>query len=258
MKIGFCVLAKNLLKKKAFIDEMIEFGFNHIEIGLDEIKDWEYITEFLKEDKKISIGIHMPMEMNPCELISQISEAWISFFQQCIDTGCNYNIKYYNLHMGYGLENKILGNRQRYIEKQVDFFESLKIDQKKTFISIENTYSKSGDLITLGNRLSDFKYLLEKNKNLSFCYDVGHDLINKDDYIESLSDSLKIIHISTNDGRNDLHLGINKKGLFEISKLKKIIQYKKLEYIVLEILEEDLKDSFKILENQMINGVKLT
>ena len=79
MRIGISALIFNL-KEALQICEKNE-DINHIEIGIDNLKDCEELKKFESEIKKLnlSVGIHLPMELNPCEDIEFIREKWIEF-----------------------------------------------------------------------------------------------------------------------------------------------------------------------------------
>lgn len=251
MKIGFSILARKIESSKHVIDEMIGIGFNHIEVGIDDIEEWKYIKRLKVKRKDISIGIHMPMEMNPSESIECIRRSWASFFEEIIRRGNEINIAYYNLHMGYGIKKRLLNNRENYLQKQVCFFEGLVNKVDCGFISLENTYFESGEMVRLGYQESDFDYVFNRNDKLEFCYDTGHSLISGGRWNGNCKDRMKIAHLSNNDGISDCHWGINKKGKFNLDDLIGISKNKGLEFIICEMAEQDLKASFKIIKDKL-------
>ncbi|CAH2212300.1 sugar phosphate isomerase/epimerase family protein [Tepidibacter aestuarii] len=225
---------------------------NHIEVGIDNLEDWNYLYQTKDEFTKnnISIGIHMPMELNTCDPIKKASEFWLDYFYENYKIGKEFNVKYYNLHLGYGLKNKVEKNRIEYLNNTVNFLSKLLNNIEDTDIYIENTYSKNGDLINLGNKVSDFEYLFENvtKYSLGFCYDIGHNLINKDDYLSRLSNNIRLIHLSDNDGNEDLHLGLSENGLLTKKDIKDVLEINNNEYLVFEMNTKYINESIKFIQ----------
>lgn len=245
MKIGISALKFNL--REALDICRKNKKINHIEVGLDNLEDIEALKKY-KEDinnLNLSISIHLPMELNTCEDIKYIRNSWIDFICKMDEIlSLDFDIKYYNIHLGYIMSNRLQKNRKKYLQNTVEFLNDDKLQNifQTKIISIENTYSKNGDFSNVGNCVDDFKYILEniKNKNIFFCYDTGHDLINQSDY-NQIFYKTKIIHFSDNDGKEDLHVGY-KKGILEFNIFKKI---KKInpDYLILEINFDDIEDT---------------
>lgn len=247
MKIGISALkfnledALNICKKNKKI--------THIEMGLDNLEDIEALKKY-KEDIKnlnLTLSIHLPMELNTCEDIKYIRNSWIDFICEMDDIlSFNFDIKYYNAHLGYIMTSRLDKNRQKYLNNTVEFLNDKKLNQKLNdkFLSIENTYSKKGDFSNVGNSADDFNYIFNKieNNNVYFCYDTGHDLINPSNY-DKLYNKTRIIHFSDNDGLEDLHLGY-KKGILDSQVFKKI-QKINPDYLILEMNFNDIENTLK-------------
>ncbi|WGX76021.1 hypothetical protein QJS64_00630 [Paraclostridium bifermentans] len=58
-----------------------------------------------------------------------------------------------------------------------------------------------------------------------------------------------MIHLSDNDGKEDLHVGIGK-GILDLESLKNLMSMK-IQYAVFEIKYEDIDESIKVLERFM-------
>ncbi len=236
------------IKEKIKICQKLKF--NHIEVGIDNLEDWDYLyhnkDEFTKND--ISIGIHMPMELNTCDPITRANEFWLDYFHENYKKGKTLNVKYYNLHLGYGIENKVKKNRIDYLNNTISFLLKILNNVDDVDIYIENTYSKNGDLINLGNKVADFEYLFKNvtKYNLGFCYDTGHNLINKDNYLSRLSDNVRLVHLSDNDGNDDLHLGLSEDGLLTEKDIIDILEIKNNKYLVFEMNTEYINESFDL------------
>ncbi|MBC5997432.1 endonuclease [Romboutsia ilealis] len=248
MKVGISALLFN-------IEEAIEICksekcIKHIEVGIDNLEECEELIKYKKDFEKLglSIGIHLPMELNTCENIIYIRNSWISFINEINKKLSDLNIEYFNMHLGYAITNRLENNRIKYLNNIVRFFNDNYLNSN-IVISIENTYSKRGDFSNIGNNVRDFEYIFNNTmrKKLCFCYDTGHFLINKDNYINKLSEKLKIVHLSDNDGINDIHIGIGK-GLLCMEHIKKVLEYNP-EYLVLEIDYKDIKDTLITLKS---------
>lgn len=217
---------------------------DHIEVGVDSIDDCLKLLNYKNRIKnlKLSIGIHMPMELNLCEEISEIRNAWVSFFENIENSLRPLDICYYNLHLGYSITGRLKKYKSKFLDNAIDSFKNLDI---KTDITIENTYSKGGDISNIGTISSDFEYIFRgaKREGLFFCYDTGHNLINKSDYTDKLLNRIKVVHLSDNNGIDDLHLGICS-GILDEIEIHKIIKMEP-EFIVFEVTKEYVEDSIE-------------
>ena len=242
MRFGISALVHEI--NKAIEICKINNFINHIEIGIDNLEECEELLRYKKdfEELNLSIGIHLPMELNTCENIIYIRNSWISFINEINKQLSTLNIEYFNMHLGYAMTSRLNNNRNKYLKNTVEFLNDNCLDSN-IVICIENTYSKKGDFSNIGNNVIDFEYIFNNTmrKKLCFCYDTGHFLINKDDYIDKLSEKIKIVHLSDNDGTIDSHIGIGK-GILCMNHIKKILEYNP-EYLVLEIDYKDIKDT---------------
>ena len=247
MKLGISALLFNLDEALDLCEHIKEI--NHIEIGIDNLEDILSLNEY--KDKfinlNLSLGINLPMEINPCENIKYISQSWIDFIKKMDLNLEGFNIEYFNMHLGYALSERLYKNRTRYLDNSIEFFKELLKECNKT-ITIENTYSKSGDFSNIGYICDDFEYIFNKIKNqdLCFCYDTGHNLINNSDYISNLNDRLEIIHLSDNNGIDDSHLGIGR-GILHENEIKKLLSVN-AKYLILEINHNHIKETIDILD----------
>lgn len=247
MRLGISSLLFNL-------DEALELckdikRIEHIEVGIDNLDECLKLCSYKDKFNKLnlSLGIHLPMELNSCENIKYIRNSWVDFINKMEYELKDLNIKYFNMHLGYVMSERLHKDRLKYLDNSILFFkELLKISNK--IVSIENTYSKNGDFSNLGYIYEDFEYIFNKveNKNLCFCYDTGHNLINKSDYIENLNDKLQIIHLSDNNGIEDSHLGIGK-GILQKNEIEKILSLS-AKYLILEINYNHIKETINILD----------
>ncbi|MGO1043715.1 sugar phosphate isomerase/epimerase family protein [Clostridioides difficile] len=225
----------------------------HLEIGIDNISECSELCKYKQRISKLglSIGIHLPMELNTCENIEYIRVSWISFIEKIELELKGFDIRYFNLHLGYVMTNRLKKNRDKYLDNSVDFFNKINTD---SCICIENTYSKGGDFSNIGNISYDFEYIFKriKNSKICFCYDTGHCLIDGDDYLNNLKDKIKLIHLSDNDGINDIHVGIGR-GILSEESVKEVLKLN-AEYLVLEINYEDIEDTISKLNHIVGEG----
>ncbi len=247
MKLGISALGFNIEKALEICAETKHI--KHIEIGIDNLEDCKYIAQHKDKLKKLnlSIGIHLPMELNPCENIKYIRNSWIEYINKIEEDLNDFNIRYFNLHLGYVMTNRLGKNKIKYLNNAVDFLNNL-IKLTYTQITIENTYSKKGDFSNVGNKVEDFEYIFNKieNNKIGFCYDTGHNLIDKSFYLEKLSHNIKIIHLSDNDGIEDNHLGIGK-GILSRDDIKLVFETN-AEYLILEVNYEHIKQTLEKIE----------
>lgn len=79
IRIGISSLIFNINEALEICNKNKEI--NHIEIGIDNISDCELLKKYAETIKKLnlSVGIHLPMELNPCEDIIFIKDKWINY-----------------------------------------------------------------------------------------------------------------------------------------------------------------------------------
>ena len=224
---------------------------NHIEIGIDNLNDCEELKKYEKDIKELglSVGIHLPMELNPCEEIIIIKDKWIDYINILNEELKFLDISYFNMHLGYVITNRLIKNKEKYLNNIVDFLNKLSLEENSLSITIENTYTKGGDFSNMGSNVDDFEYIFEHNRNISFCFDSGHNLICKSDY-SLLKEKTRVIHLSDNNGIEDEHLGILRGNLTEFE-LKNILSLK-AEFVVLEMELDYIEESIETLNNYNI------
>lgn len=247
MKLGVSALLFNLDKA---IDICKKFDrIKHIELGLDNLDECFKLYKYKDELDKLglSLGIHLPMEVNPCDNIEYIRTSWVGFINKMDNRLKEFNIDYFNMHLGYVISERLHKNKEKYLDNSILFFEEL-LKSGNKIISIENTYSKGGDFSNIGYIYEDFEYIFNRinDKKLCFCYDTGHNLINKGNYIENLNDRLEIIHLSDNDGIEDKHLGIGR-GILSEKEIKGLLNLN-AKYLILEINHNHIEETVDILD----------
>ena len=248
MKIGISSLLFNL-------EEAIEICkkekiINHIEVGIDNIEECNILLKYKEIFKQlnISLSIHLPMELNTCESVIYIKNSWIDFINKIYKELKPLDIKYFNMHLGYAITSRYLNKKQNYLDNSVKSLNKL-ANKLNCSITIENTYSNGGDISNIGTSVDEFEYIFNNvNKdNIKFCYDSGHNLINKSNYLNNLNSMIEVVHLSDNDGKKDIHIGLGK-GKLDLNEVINIINLK-VKTVVLEINYLEIKNSLDILEN---------
>lgn len=246
MIIGISALLFNIEEALDLCEKIPEV--KHIELGIDNLYECMKLYEYKDriENLGLSLSIHLPMELNTCEDIEYIRNSWISFTKNISNDLNDFNIKYFNLHLGYVISNRLKRNKEKYLNNSIEFLKKLS-EEINIEITIENVYSNDGDFSNVGNTAYDFEYIFKaiKNDNIGFCYDTGHYLINKDNYIRSLNDKIKVVHLSDNYGIDDIHIGIGR-GILPKKHIKEVIQIE-AKYMILEINYEHIKDTINQL-----------
>lgn len=250
MNIGIPALLFNIEESLQLCEEID--SIKHLEIGIDNLYECDELCKYKEKIKQLdlTLGIHLPMELNSCESVEYIQNSWIKFIENISYKLKDFDIKYFNMHLGYAMTNRLNNDRKKYLDTSIKFLNNLKIN---TDICIENVYCKKGNFSNIGNKSSDFEYIFNKsNNNLYFCYDSGHNLIDSDDYLCKLKDRIKVIHLSDNNGIEDIHIGIGN-GILSKQDTKEILDINP-EYIVLEICYEHIEDSINTIK-QIIGEV---
>ena len=226
----------------------------HIELGIDNLDECKVLYKYKEKINKlnISLSIHLPMELNSCENINYINDSWVKFISTMNKELTDFDIKYYNFHLGYAISSRLKNNRNKYLDNSIKFIRN--ILKNDINISIENVYSSEGDFSNIGNKSYDFEYIFNRIKSdkLCFCYDTGHYLINRDDYLNRLIDKIEVIHLSDNYGVEDIHIGIGR-GILTKEHISKVVNLNP-KYLILEINFNHIEDTINKL-NDIIKEV---
>lgn len=246
MIIGISALLFNMKEALDLCENITEI--KHIELGIDNLNECTKLYKYKDRIEKLglSLSIHLPMELNTCENIEYIRKSWINFTKNVSNNLTDFDIKYFNFHLGYVISNRLNRNKEKYLNNSIEFLKEL-CEEINYEITIENVYSNGGDFSNVGNTVYDFEYIFKvvRNNNIGFCYDTGHYLINKDNYVDSLKDNIKVIHLSDNDGIEDIHIGIGK-GILQRKHIKEVLKID-AKYLILEINYEHIKETINKL-----------
>ena len=107
MRLGISALLFNLDKALELCREVDKI--NHIEVGIDNLDECIKLSKYKGEFDKLnlSLGIHLPMELNSCENIKYIRKSWIDFINKIEDGLKDLNIEYFNMHLGYVISERL-------------------------------------------------------------------------------------------------------------------------------------------------------
>ena len=278
MRIGVSCLSKDIetaidICKKSKV-------FNHIEIGIDNLSECEFLKKYSDEISKngISVGIHLPMELNTNENTDFIRKSWAEFTYKIIESTLSLKPVYVNMHMGYAISQRLENRRDSYIENTNSFLrefesvisgnthtisdnicENVDIKSEKTvlnnpdmdipFITIENSYSDGdGDFSNTGDRVSDFEHVFKSSsalrKNINgpyFCFDTGHNILSNGNYSELFCDDTRLVHLSDNNGIKDTHCKLLS-GKLKKEDIQRAISMRP-DYAVIETSLNDARES---------------
>ncbi len=250
MRLGISALVSNLSEALEICKANKEI--NHIEIGIDNISDCKELKKYETSIKNLglSVGIHLPMELNACEDILFIKEKWIEYIVKLNKEISYLNACYFNMHLGYVMTNRFTNNKKKYLDNILNFFDKLLSNNNSLPMTIENTYTKGGDFSNVGSDVEVFEYILNHNEDIKFCFDSGHNLINRSDYF-SLENKTQVIHLSDNNGIEDEHKGLLEAKLSK-EELNKILSMQKAEFLILEMKFEYIEQSLDIIKRNFL------
>lgn len=243
MRIGISALVHEL--EKAILICKENDMITHIEVGIDNLYECNKILNFYNEflENDISIGIHLPMELNTCENVEYIRNSWAKFINTMEGSLDCLDIRYFNMHLGYVIKNRFELNKKKYLDNTISFIKELECNKD---IFIENTYTNGGDLCNVGTMPDEFEYIFSNIDKAKFCYDTGHKLISKESFLPRLKEHVRLVHLSDNDGKKDSHIGIGK-GKMELNKIEEVINLNP-NFIILEVGYKHIKESIQLLE----------
>ena len=117
MRFGISALVHEI-NKAIEICKINDF-INHIEIGIDNLYECKAVLNYIEEFKSndISIGIHLPMELNTCENIEYIRNSWVKYIEEVKEKLNPLDIKYFNIHLGYVIKTRFDKNKNKYLDK---------------------------------------------------------------------------------------------------------------------------------------------
>lgn len=212
----------------------------------------DYPKKKMTEVKKLTsdvdnLSIHGPfMDLNAGSIDERVRNLTMYRYNQALNLCEFLGAKTVIFHTGYSpFSYDFIVDL--WIENSIEAWNEIAKEASKIDINIhlENSYEDKPEVIS---------QLLEKinAKNISFCFDVGHANVyseeNLDNWMYSLRDYIKEVHLHDNDGKQDLHkpLGEGNIDFSFLTKFKDIKPRLTLEMMTLE----DVSKSVKFLEDQ--------
>ena len=252
--IGISALSYDLEQKISLFHDYRDIEF--IEYGIDEATDIEALNHHLskKENKDIKISIHLPLKTNLVEDIGFLRDANFNYVSNIIREVSYLKPLYFNTHLGNVFYGKYTSNYKKYIQKANEFIQRLLVEFPNINIYTENVYSflnkASSDLCAVGTKPIEFMDLFEiaNNKSLGFCFDLGHALIQDEDFSNVIKNYNSMFHFNLNDKTSDQHLGLSKTGKYTKKFFYELIDKYGFSYIVLELDSSKAKETIEILE----------
>lgn len=165
----------------------------------------------------ISLSIHVPYTLNPCEKTDFLRQAHVVYLRKCVNIAARLNATHLTLHMGQFSTLPLLPHyRRQAIDRLIDVLKVVLDDctRRKVTIALENMHPMppgSGHGL-LGDTADDFERVFFRlhSRYLRFCLDVGH--ANASDgisaYLPAFAKRLAVVHVSDNKGKTDDHLAI--------------------------------------------------
>ena len=141
MILGISALLFNL-EEALNLCEKIPY-IKHIELGIDNLEECKELYKYKEKIDKLnlSLSIHLPMELNSCENINYINNSWVKFILNINEKLSDFDIKYYNFHLGYVISNRLKNNRNKYLDNSIKFINNvLDNDINISIILLTNEY----------------------------------------------------------------------------------------------------------------------
>ena len=225
-------------------------GLEIIDFSIAEVLDNP--SDYLKKYKSpqyqdLSLGLHGPFfDLIPATFDSLIKEVTLRRFNQVYDIAKELNAKYLVFHTGY---LKDVYHYEAWLANSITFWQDFLNDKDDSIqIYIENVFE------------DEYYYLKELVKTINkpyfnICLDLGHANIRNSydlkEWLYELKDYIRHLHFHNNDGRADLHQGLNN-GEINYNEILNIIAELKIEAsITLELANAiAITDSITLLKQR--------
>ncbi len=252
--IGISALHFDLEEKINIYHDYEDIKF--IECGIDGPRDIEILKRAMQkpENQNVKFAIHLPLKSNPVEDLEDLRTANIQFVSEIIREILPYEPLYFNMHLGHAFYNSYNNNTNMYLDKAKNYLIALLSISTKVNLYIENVYNlldiNSGDRCSIGTKAKEFEYLLKRldTERIGFCYDLGHALIQKEDFSSLLSRNKLLYHFNVNNGISDEHLGVQQTGTYTDTFFYESIKDYSFDFIVLELDKDETMKTIGILK----------
>jgi sugar phosphate isomerase/epimerase len=241
-----------LAKQLAFLKNL--GGIQHLEVWLER-GDWtEEDSRWLrKEMGDLDCIIHAPfINFSLVGTHQNILKASLEGLKRAVDLSEILQAKVITIHLGrqpiYMSTEEAYEIASAYIENLLEY------TTDKIKLSVENLPAKGGSSTRYPTMLEDIEKLLNRFKDLFATVDIGHCILNNDQYIpffEKYSDRIVDIHLHNAKAGGGDHYSLQAKGDLDIEdffELLKKVKYKG--YITLEVLKDnEVAESWAMLKD---------
>lgn len=204
-----------------------EHGLGHIEILFSKTddpaglftKDRAAVINDLSHSKNVSLSLHVPYSVNISDNIPYLRNQSIRFLRQSIETFGWLNVTHITIHIGtfywFPNERVMRRNALKRFARQIPAILAF-CGERNISLALENVVPipYGSDFFYLGDRIEDFKFLLETFPSdlLGFCLDTGHANIGEGvgTYINALHHKILAVHFHDNLGHDDNHMIIGR------------------------------------------------
>ncbi|MFH2050529.1 MAG: sugar phosphate isomerase/epimerase family protein [bacterium] len=222
------------LEIQAFYDPAIlEKGTEAVKNHLDLIQDIE------------KVSMHGPFgDLCPGSFDPMVREVARKRFEQAYDIAVKLNVKHIVLHHGYVPNTS---QPKYWIKRLAQFWQDfLDSREREFYYHIENhqeyDHEIIGDVVDVVNR-----------SNFDICLDIGHthccSQMSALDWIKNLKNKIGYVHLHTNNGGSDEHLGLEKGTIPIIEVCNALNEYAPEAIWALEMKLEDTGESIGFLKN---------
>jgi len=278
-----CIKSKNI---KEVIIFLAENGIKNIELsgGIDFYSDLKDDLISLKKEHKLNYLVHNyfppPKEHFVLNLASLDNTKWqkcIDFLKNSIEFSLDLGVSKYSMHAGFYVDphvyelgkafvTKNYSNKKRALERFVSGYEIVKIFAngeidlyiENNVVSFDNykNYSFNPFMLTTFQEYEELKTFIDFNLLL----DIGHLKVSAntlnldfDAELEKFLPHTNYIHLSDNDGKNDLNLGIKTTAELLVL-LKKNVLKSKIITLETYIPIAEIKRNIEILKSIISDG----
>lgn len=216
---GFDVVKKSIEKNFCYASE---YGLSHLEIDLIrrhffiETFDTKRINQLkgLSKELEISLSLHTPFTINPCEKITTLRDANIAYLKRCVAVAHELNATHITTHIGYCIGVK--PSKQKALTRLVGNLKNLLKDCRKLNVKLAienvNPMPEGSEFFYLGDSIKECMFLLSEvdSPYINLCLDIGHANTNEGplSYIQNFENKIINVHFHDNKGITDDHLNV--------------------------------------------------
>ena len=181
---------------------------------------------------------HLPFEKaNDLWKDDSSGKILFSIYKQCLLDAHNNNVKYVVMHLNS--DSKIIQNVDIGLKRISELLQYAK--ELNVYIAFENLPTE--------DYLERIEEMLENYSSACLCFDIGHNNIKYNEFINNHRDMIRVMHIHDNMGKKDTHQ-IPFTGTVNWEEIYNIIQeVEKHCLFVFEVQKQTTEDETQFLEN---------